>query len=153
MSSPRARSLCCGVCLPWASVYAAAGRDALLNSSGSSRDRRRSRGGPGTAIVFPQNHPPGTHPTLFIPGSKHTADVHTQVQYTHTHTFRDNELCHNKGRALDCSPVAMSFHCCSEKEDFGESHQHFHIHIVCSQYTNTHAGQRQYSTVHKHHLT
>ncbi|MEQ2248032.1 hypothetical protein ILYODFUR_015126, partial [Ilyodon furcidens] len=49
--SPRWRTLCCGCC-PGMSVYAAACRDALLNSSSGSRDINRSRGGPGAAIVF-----------------------------------------------------------------------------------------------------
>lgn len=127
---PRWRSLCWGW-RPGVSVYAAAGRDALLNSSGSSRGRSMSRGGPGTAIVLHRITGRHTSHAIYTKQQAH-AYVHTQVhiQYTHTHTSRDNELRHNKGRALDCSPVAMSFHCCWEKGDFGESHQHFHIQYI-----------------------
>lgn len=98
------RSLCCG-CRPGMSVYASAGRDALLNSSGSSRDRKRSRGGPGTAIVY--HRITGRHTSHYIYiGQQVHADVHT---LTHTHNSRDNELCHYKGQALDCSPVQLKF--------------------------------------------
>ncbi|MED6237227.1 hypothetical protein ATANTOWER_021056 [Ataeniobius toweri] len=47
------------------SVYAAACRDALLNSSSGSRDINRSRGGPGAAIVFQRITDQSTTNTIY----------------------------------------------------------------------------------------
>lgn len=65
-------------------MYAAAGRDALLNSSGNSRDRKRSRGGPGTAIVFYRITGRHTSHAIYTRQQAH-ADVHTQVHIQYTH--------------------------------------------------------------------
>lgn len=128
--SPRWRSLCWG-CRPGLSEYAAAGRDALLNS----RDRKMSRAGTGMAIVLQRITSRRKTHAIYTKQQAH-ADVNTQVciQYTHTHTqqytSRDNELRHNKGGVLDCSSVAVTFHCCWKKRDFRESYQHFHIQYI-----------------------
>lgn len=55
--------------------------------------------------------PASMHPALFIPAH---ADLRTQVhiQNTHNSTPPGTMRVHNKGRALDCSPVAAGFHCC-----------------------------------------
>lgn len=88
LPSPRWRTLCCG-CRPGVSVYAAAGSDALLNSSGSSRDRRRSRGGPGTAIVF--HRITGRHTSHVI----YTRQQWTRrCPYTGTHTAHTHTQTH-----------------------------------------------------------
>lgn len=84
LPSPRWRTLCCRCC-PGVSVYAAAGRDALLKSSGSSRDRTRKEG-PDTAIVFHRNHRPAHIPRyLYWEGCTHRC-AHTGTDTLHTHT-------------------------------------------------------------------
>lgn len=150
--SPRWRSLCWG-CRLGVSVFAAAGRDALLSSSGSSRDRRMSRGGPGTAIVLYAESPAGTRPTLFIPGSEHRQmhiRRHAYGANTQRRTSRDNEPRRNKGRALDCSPVAIRLPLLLRKRAFwGVPSALSHTaHIVCSQSTDMRDGQRKHRTVH-----
>lgn len=56
-------------------------------------------------------------------------------------------------RALDRSPVALSVTVAEKKGIFfffsGETHQHFHIHIVYSQHTDMRARQKHLCIVHK----
>lgn len=99
--SPRWRSLCWG-CRPGVSVYACAGTGALLKSRGSSRDRKASRGGPGTAIVMHRVTSQHAAHTIY---TKQSAGTFTCTCYacTRTHTPRKTTArC-----ALDCSPVAV----------------------------------------------
>lgn len=88
--SPRWRILCCG-CSSGLRVYAAAGRDALLNSS--SRDR--SRGGPGTAIVF---HRITSHDAT---------DAFYSRRQMYKHGYSKHTDSSHKGRALDRSSVGV----------------------------------------------
>ena len=118
------------------------------------QEQRRSR----HSHHLPQNHRSAHIPRYLYQAASVLRCTYTGTRTAHTqtqlHTSGDNELCHNKGRALDSSPVALSFHYSWEKGDSGESHQHFHVHIVCSQHTNMRARQRQhYCTQTSHHVT
>lgn len=108
-SSPRWRSLCWG-CRPGVSVYAAAGGEALLKSS--SRDREMSGGGPGTAIVLQIRQLTCSPRYLYQRTQMYCTYTGAHTKHTQQYTSGDNKRWHNKGRALDCSPVAASFHCC-----------------------------------------
>lgn len=82
---------------------------------GQKDEQRRSR----YSHRLTQSHRPAHIPRYLYQAASTGRCTYTgthTVQHTQQHTSRDNEPGHNKGRALDCSPLAVSFHCCWEKK-------------------------------------
>lgn len=147
LPSPRWRSLCWG-CRLGVSVFAAAGRDALLNS----RDRRMSRGGSGTAIILHRITGRHTSRPIYTRQQTH-AGVHrpVHIQYKHTTAHLQGQWAAPQQRPSAGLFSCISFHCCWEKKAcWGVPSALSHTaHIVCSPthtmdkgtqslYTNTH---------------
>lgn len=98
---------------------------------------------------FPQNHQQ-VHISCYLYQVESTRRcTQTGTVPTQQHTSRDKEPRHNKGEALDSSPVALSFHCSWEKKGILGSpistFTHTHTHKD-SLHTDMYIGQKQNCT-------
>lgn len=100
-----------------------------------------------------QNPRPANVPRYLYQAANAHKCTCTGTHTVHTNTHRDNKPQQRPSAGLFSSNCGFSLPL-RKKGHFGESHQHFHIHIVCSHTVHQHAHcTMQHCTQTSHHVT